>query len=196
MKEMSWTGEGLMPGVKTKQLRARLLRFGDLLPVPRHSGNTPGNTPQRLPARFSPPKGPGDWGLVDWAPPFSCQKLQTKLCVVDKAPTTSLPLELPSSLPARRTVTSPPVQLQAFGLRTATVAAVANMSKPDAANGNGTALNFKFVETPKAGPFTFEKSEDCGVRTTSVSSSGDLLACSSDPIDPPIGLGWTQFTAI
>ncbi|VBB87129.1 Putative methyltransferase [Podospora comata] len=41
------------------------------------------------------------------------------------------------------------------------------MSKPDAANGNGTALNFKFVETPKAGPFTFEKSEDCGVRTTS-----------------------------
>lgn len=117
---------------------------------------------------------------------LACQKLQTKLCVVDKAPTTSLPLELPFSLPARRTVTSPPVQLQAFGLRTATVAAVANMSKPDAANGNGTALNFKFVETPKAGPFTFEKSEDCGVRTTSVSSSGDLLACSSDPIGPPI----------
>lgn len=99
-----------MPGVKTEQLRARLLRFVDLLAVPRHSGNTPGNTPQRLPARFSPPKGPGDWGLVDWAPPFSWPVKNYKpSCVLwTKLPQLLSPSNfLPPSLPAEQSPVHP-----------------------------------------------------------------------------------------
>jgi hypothetical protein len=35
---------------------------------------------------------------------------------------------------------------------------------------NGSESEFEFIETPKAATPTFEKFEDCGVRTTSVSS--------------------------
>lgn len=41
------------------------------------------------------------------------------------------------------------------------------MSKPQSANGSES--EFEFIETPKAPTPTFEKFEDCGVRTTSVS---------------------------
>jgi hypothetical protein len=40
------------------------------------------------------------------------------------------------------------------------------MSKPQSANGSES--EFEFIETPKAPTPTFEKVEDCGVRTTSV----------------------------
>jgi hypothetical protein len=36
-------------------------------------------------------------------------------------------------------------------------------------NGNGSESEFEFIETPKAPTPSFEKFEDCGVRTTSVS---------------------------
>lgn len=42
-----------------------------------------------------------------------------------------------------------------------------NMSKPHSVNGSES--EFEFIETPKAPTPTFEKFEDCGVRTTSVS---------------------------
>lgn len=35
---------------------------------------------------------------------------------------------------------------------------------------NDSESNFEFIETPKAPTPTFEKFEDCGVRTTSVST--------------------------
>jgi hypothetical protein len=41
------------------------------------------------------------------------------------------------------------------------------MEKPLSAN--GTAPKFEFVQTPEAKAPTFEKAEECGVRTTSVS---------------------------
>ncbi len=44
------------------------------------------------------------------------------------------------------------------------------MAKPQSANGSES--EFEFIETPKAPTPTFEKvDEDCGVRTTSVSTS-------------------------
>ena len=43
-----------------------------------------------------------------------------------------------------------------------------NMSKPLSTNGSES--EFEFIETPKAPTPTFEKFEECGVRTTSVSS--------------------------
>ncbi len=43
------------------------------------------------------------------------------------------------------------------------------MAKPQSANGSES--EFEFIETPKAPTPTFEKvNEDCGVRTTSVST--------------------------
>ena len=39
-------------------------------------------------------------------------------------------------------------------------------SKPQSVNGSES--EFEFIETPKAPTPTFEKFEDCGVRTTSV----------------------------
>jgi hypothetical protein len=42
------------------------------------------------------------------------------------------------------------------------------MSKPQSANGSES--EFEFIETPKAPTPTFEKFEECGVRTTSVRS--------------------------
>lgn len=42
------------------------------------------------------------------------------------------------------------------------------MSKAQSANGSES--EFEFIETPKAPTPTFEKFEECGVRTTSVSS--------------------------
>lgn len=41
------------------------------------------------------------------------------------------------------------------------------MSKPQSTNGSES--EFEFVETPKAPTPTFEKFEECGVRTTAVS---------------------------
>jgi hypothetical protein len=41
-----------------------------------------------------------------------------------------------------------------------------SMSKPTSVTGSES--EFEFVETPKAGPPTFEKDEDCGVKTTKV----------------------------
>lgn len=40
------------------------------------------------------------------------------------------------------------------------------MSKPTSLNGSES--EFEFIETPKASPPSFEKEEDCGVRTTKV----------------------------
>jgi hypothetical protein len=40
------------------------------------------------------------------------------------------------------------------------------MSKPTSVTGSES--EFEFIETPKATPPTFEKDEDCGVRTTKV----------------------------
>ncbi len=48
------------------------------------------------------------------------------------------------------------------------------MSKPHSVNGSES--EFEFIETPKAPTPTFEKFEECGVRTTSVSSSPLLLS--------------------
>lgn len=48
---------------------------------------------------------------------------------------------------------------------------------------NGSESEFEFIETPKAATPTFEKFEDCGVRTTSVSS----------PLPP--ALFWTALQA-
>jgi hypothetical protein len=38
-------------------------------------------------------------------------------------------------------------------------------------SGNGSENEFEFIETPKAPTPTFEKFEECGVRTTSVSAT-------------------------
>jgi len=43
------------------------------------------------------------------------------------------------------------------------------MSKPHSVNGSES--EFEFIETPKAPTPTFEKFEECGVRTTAVSQS-------------------------
>ncbi len=66
------------------------------------------------------------------------------------------------------------------------------MAKPQSAN--GSEAQFEFIETPKAPAPTFEKvDEDCGVRTTSVSTletahctlhTADLR---TPPIFPPRG---------
>jgi hypothetical protein len=45
-------------------------------------------------------------------------------------------------------------------------ASVGNMSKPQSTNGSES--EFEFIETPKAPTPSFEKFEQCGVRTTSV----------------------------
>lgn len=42
------------------------------------------------------------------------------------------------------------------------------MSKPQSTNGSES--EFEFIETPKAPTPSFEKFEECGVRTTSVCS--------------------------
>jgi hypothetical protein len=51
-----------------------------------------------------------------------------------------------------------------------------------AQSANGSESEFEFIETPKARTPTFEKFEDCGVKTTSVSRPADpqLLASSLD----------------
>lgn len=48
------------------------------------------------------------------------------------------------------------------------------MSKPHSVNGSES--EFEFIETPKAPTPTFEKFEECGVRTTSVSFPPLLLS--------------------
>lgn len=45
---------------------------------------------------------------------------------------------------------------------------------PAALSINGSESEFEFIETPKAPTPTFEKFEDCGVRTTSVSIEKEL----------------------
>jgi hypothetical protein len=47
------------------------------------------------------------------------------------------------------------------------------MSKPHSVNGSES--EFEFIETPRAPTPTFEKFEDCGVKTTSVSLLCALL---------------------
>ena len=47
------------------------------------------------------------------------------------------------------------------------------MSKPHSVNGSES--EFEFIETPKAPTPSFEKFEDCGVKTTSVSFHCDPL---------------------
>lgn len=47
------------------------------------------------------------------------------------------------------------------------------MSKPHSLNGSES--EFEFIETPKAPTPSFEKFEDCGVKTTSVSLLCTLL---------------------
>ena len=59
------------------------------------------------------------------------------------------------------------------------------MSKPHSANGSES--EFEFIETPKAPTPTFEKFEDCGVVTTSVSAPFSR----SDPERGP-GLQWAS----
>jgi hypothetical protein len=39
---------------------------------------------------------------------------------------------------------------------------------------NGSESDFEFIETPKAPTPTFEKFEECGVKTTSVSSTASI----------------------
>jgi len=46
---------------------------------------------------------------------------------------------------------------------------------------NGSESEFEFIETPKAPTPTFEKFEDCGVRTTSVCHYPNGFYC---PISP------------
>lgn len=48
------------------------------------------------------------------------------------------------------------------------------MSKPQSTNGSES--EFEFIETPKAPTPSFEKFEECGVRTTSVRSSHPSLS--------------------
>lgn len=55
------------------------------------------------------------------------------------------------------------------------------MSKPQSTNGSES--EFEFIETPKAPTPSFEKFEECGVRTTSV------LTTLSHPIHPNM---WPQ----
>lgn len=43
------------------------------------------------------------------------------------------------------------------------------MSKPQSTNGSES--EFEFIETPKAATPSFEKFEECGVRTTSVNTT-------------------------
>jgi hypothetical protein len=57
------------------------------------------------------------------------------------------------------------------------------MSKPQSTNGSES--EFEFVETPKAATPTFEKAEDCGVRTTSVSVGADVAALVVVQTTPP-----------
>lgn len=50
--------------------------------------------------------------------------------------------------------------------RQLTVGSTVKMSKPTSVTGSES--EFEFIETPKPTPPTFEKEEDCGVRTTKV----------------------------
>lgn len=61
-------------------------------------------------------------------------------------------------------------------LQTPRGASVGNMSKPQSTNGSES--EFEFIETPKAPTPSFEKFEECGVRTTSVR----LLPSSPSPL--------------
>jgi hypothetical protein len=47
-------------------------------------------------------------------------------------------------------------------------------SKPQSVNGSES--DFEFIETPKAPTPTFEKFEECGVKTTSVSSTASIAS--------------------
>lgn len=49
-------------------------------------------------------------------------------------------------------------------------------SKPQSVNGSES--EFEFIQTPKAHTPTFEKFEECGVRTTSVSTRTSHTSCS------------------
>jgi hypothetical protein len=62
------------------------------------------------------------------------------------------------------------------------------MSKPQSANGSES--SYEFLETPKAQTPTFEKKEDCGVRTTSVSfpRSSSQLFVTRRAATTPIGM--------
>lgn len=52
------------------------------------------------------------------------------------------------------------------------------MSKPQSVNGSES--EFEFIETPKAPTPTFEKFEDCGVKTTAVSTEYPLPSFGHD----------------
>jgi hypothetical protein len=58
------------------------------------------------------------------------------------------------------------VELQRFALLDSIEKITIMSSKSQSANGSES--EFEFIETPKAPTPTFEKFEDCGVRTTSV----------------------------
>jgi hypothetical protein len=61
-----------------------------------------------------------------------------------------------------------------FAHNTASETAESDATMAKSLNGNGSESEFEFIETPKAPTPSFEKFEDCGVPTTSVSLTGML----------------------
>lgn len=89
-------------------------------------------------------------------PPFNPSKQRS-------GPGAATPIFFPLS---RLLLTSPLPSLLLFLSPTSRGHIVAKMSKPQSTNGSES--EFEFIETPKAPTPSFEKFEECGVRTTSV----------------------------